>query len=133
MIDRATILRGVLVTLVILVPPVAVIRTLLGSQSSSPLWNLIVVVFLVSFVVGGALTAARAPSAPMKHAAVVGAVAFGTALAGGLLRNALTGWSLGLAGLVTALLLWQIATSLAMLGGFLAGRRRGAAAAKEAQ
>ena len=124
MIDRSTIVRGVLVTLAILVPPVAVIRTLLGSQSSSPLWNLIVVAFLVSFVVGGAVAATKAPDAPMKHAAATGAAAFGLALAGGLLRNAVTGWSLGLAGLVTALLLWQIATSLAMLGGFVTTRRR---------
>ena len=124
MIDRATIVRGVLVTLAVLVPPVAIIRTLLGSQSSSPLWNLIVVAFLVSFVVGGAVTAAKAPDAPMKHAAIAGAAAFGVALAGGLIRNAATGWSLGLAGVVTAVLLWQIATSLAMLGGFVTTRRR---------
>ena len=124
MIDRSTIVRGVVVTLAILVPPVAVIRALLGSQSSSPLWNLIVVAFLVSFVVGGGVAATKAPDAPMKHAAATGAVAFGIALAGGLIRNAVTGWSLGLAGLVTALLLWQIATSLAMLGGFLTTRRR---------
>ena len=124
MIDRSTIVRGVLVILAVLVPPVAIIRTLLGSQSSSPLWNLIVVAFLVSFVVGGAVTAGKAPDAPMKHAAIAGATAFGLALAGGLVRNAVTGWSLGLAGLVTAVLLWQIATSLAMLGGFVATRRR---------
>ena len=124
MIDRPTVVRGVIVTLVLLVPPVAVIRTLLGARSSSPLWNLIVVVFLVSFVVGGAVTAARADEAPMKHAAIAGAAAFGLALAGGLVRNAVTGWSLGLAGVLTALLLWQIATSLAMFGGLLASRRR---------
>ncbi len=122
--DRNTIVRGVVVTLAILVPPVAVIRTLLGSQSSSPLWNLIVVAFLVSFLAGGAVAATKAPDAPMKHAAAAGAAAFGIALAGGLVRNAVTGWSLGLAGLITALLLWQIATSLAMLGGFVATRRK---------
>ena len=124
LIDRTTIVRGVLVTLALLVPPVAVVRTLLGSQSSSPLWNLIVVAFLVSFVVGGGVAAARAADAPMKHAAIAGGAAFGLALAGGLIRNAVTGWSLGFAGLVTALLLWQIATSLAMFGGFVATRRR---------
>ena len=127
-IDRGTIVRGVIVILVVLVPPVAIIRTLLGSQSSSPLWNLIVVAFLVSFVAGGAVTAAKAPASPMKHAAVAGAAAFGLALAGGLVRNAVSGWSLGLAGLVTAVLLWQIATSLAMLGGLIATRRRRAEA-----
>jgi hypothetical protein len=127
-IDRNTILRGVVVTLALLVPPVAVIRTLLGAASTSPLWNLIVVAFLVSFVAGGAVAATRAPDAPLKHAAASGAAAFGIALAGGLVRNAVTGWSLGLAGLVTALLLWQIATSLALLGGFFTSRRRRTAA-----
>jgi hypothetical protein len=123
-IDRNTVVRGVVVTLALLVPPVAVIRTLLGPDSDSPLWNLIVVVFLVSFPVGGAVAANRAPTSPLKHAAAAGAAAFGVALLFGLVRNAVTGWSLGLAGAVTALLLWQIATSLALLGGGGAGRRR---------
>ena len=124
MIDRSAVAKGVVLTLALLVPPVAVIRTLLGAPSSSPLWNLIVVVFLVSFPIGGGFAATKSADAPMKHAAITGAAAFGIALAGGLVRNALTGWSLGLAGLVTALLLWQIATSLALLGGFLTTRRR---------
>lgn len=123
-LDAATVLRGTAVVLGILVPPVVVIRTLLGPESESPLWNLIVVVFLVSFVAGGAFTAARAAAAPMKHAAAAGAAAFGIALVIGLLRNLLSGWSLGLAGAVTALLLWQIATSLALVGGLLGRRRR---------
>ncbi|HUS62412.1 MAG TPA: hypothetical protein VMY34_09460, partial [Acidimicrobiales bacterium] len=77
-----------------------------------------------SFVIGGASAATSASAAPLKHAAVSGAVAFGMALVGGLVRNAVTGRSLGFAGLVTALLLWQIATSLSLLGGALGSRRR---------
>ena len=124
MIDRSVVGRATALILLLLVPPVVVIRTLLGPSSDSPLWNLIVVAFLVSFVVGGVVAAGRAPAAPLKHAAVSGAVAFGIALLFGLLRNLLTGWSLGLAGVVTALLLWQIATSLSLLGGVLGNRRR---------
>lgn len=123
-LDRGVVARAVAVVLVLLVPPVVFIRTILGPDSDSPLWNLIVVAYLVSFVVGGAYAAKVAPAAPVKHAAAAGAGAFGVALVVGLLRNLLTGWSLGLAGLVTALLLWQIATSLAVVGGLLAGRRR---------
>jgi hypothetical protein len=126
-LDRRTVLEGAGLTLLVLVPPVVVIRSLLGPESDSPLWNLIVVVFLVAFVAGGVVTAKRAPDAPLKHAAAAGAAAFGVALVIGLLRNALTGWSLGLAGIVTALLLWQIATSLSLLGALL-GRRRSASA-----
>ena len=124
MIDRPTVLRATAVILGILVPPVVVIRTILGPDSGSPLWNLIVIAFLVSFVAGGVVAALRAPAAPLKHAAAAGAAAFGVALLIGLVRNLLTGWSLGLAGLVTALLLWQIATSLSMLGGVFGNRRR---------
>jgi hypothetical protein len=126
-LDRRTVLEGAGLTLLVLVPPVVVIRSLLGPESDSPLWNLIVVVFLTAFVAGGVVTAKRAPEAPLKHAAAAGATAFGVALVIGLLRNALTGWSLGLAGIVTALLLWQIATSLSLLGALL-GRRRSASA-----
>ena len=124
MIDRGVVARSAAVVLGILVPPVVLIRTVLGPKSDSPLWNLIVVVFLVSFVTGGVIAASRAPDAPLRHAAATGAVAFGVALLVGLLRNLLTGWSLGLAGIVTALLLWQIATSLSLLGGVIGSRRR---------
>jgi hypothetical protein len=113
-----------MVTLVLLVPPVVLIRTIVGPGSDSPLWNLIVVAFIVSFVAGGAVAGGRAATSPMKHAAASGAIAFGIALLFGLVRNAVTGWSLGLAGAVTALLLWQIATSLSLVGGVLAARRR---------
>ena len=123
-LDRKVIVRAAAVTLAVLVPPVIAIRTLVGPSDDSPLWNLIVVLFLVSFVVGGAVAGAKAPDSPLKHAAATGAVAFGVALLLGLLRNLLTGWSLGLAGVVTALLLWQIATSLSLLGGLLGRRRR---------
>jgi hypothetical protein len=84
----------------------------------------IVVLFIVSFVAGGAHTAGRAGHGPIKHAAAAGAAAFAIALVIGLVRNAATGWSLGLAGFVTALLLWQIAVSLATIGGLLGRRRR---------
>ena len=123
-LDRGVVARGIAVVLVILVPPVIVIRSILGPASDSPVWNLIVVLFIVSFVVGGAVTGSRAATSPLKHAAVAGAGAFGVALVAGLLRNLLTGWSLGLAGFITALLLWQIATSLALLGGVVGRRRR---------
>jgi hypothetical protein len=123
-IDRTVVVRGALVVLALLVPPVVLIRSVLGPDSDSPLWNLIMVVFLVSFPVGGAVAANRSVRAPLQHAAAAGAAAFGAALLFGLVRNLLTGWSLGLAGLVTALLLWQIATSLALLGGAVAARRR---------
>jgi hypothetical protein len=123
-LDRGVLVRAVALILGLLVPPVVVIRTILGPDSDSPLWNLIVLAYLVSFVVGGAYAAKAASQAPVKHAAAAGAGAFGVALVVGLLRNLLTGWSLGLAGFVTALLLWQIATSLALVGGLLGRRRR---------
>ena len=123
-LDRGVLVRAVALILGLLVPQVVVIRTILGPASDSPLWNLVVVAYLVSFVVGGAYAARAAPAAPIKHAAAAGAGAFAAALVLGLLRNLLAGWSLGLAGVVTALLLWQIATSLALVGGLLGRRRR---------
>ena len=123
-VDPAAIVAGAGVTLAVLIPPVAIIRALVGSRDDSSLWSAIPVAFLVAFALGGGVAARRAPAGPVKHAAVAGAAAFAVALAIGLVRNAMTGWDLSVAALVTAILFWQIAVAVSVVGGVLASRRR---------
>ena len=123
MIDHAAVLRGAAVALAVLVPPVAVVRALLGNDDDSALWSVIPLAFLVAFTAGGSVAARRSTRAPLVNGAVAAGAAFGAALAVGVVRNLLTGWSMGIAALVTAVLFWQIAASLGMLGAFLAVRR----------
>lgn len=123
MIDRAAALTGAGVALAVLVPPVAIVRALLGNDDDSPLWSVIPVAFLVAFTAGGSVAARRAPDAPYANGAAAAAAAFGAALLVGVIRNLVSGWSMGLAALVTAALFWQIAASLGMVGAFFAVRR----------
>ena len=123
MIDRAAVLRGAAIALAVLVPPVAIVRALLGNDDDSPLWSVIPLAFLIAFIAGGSVAARRAAQAPYVNGAVAAGAAFGAALAVGVVRNLVTGRSMGVAALVTAVLFWQIATSLGMLGAFVAVRR----------
>ena len=123
MIDRAAVLRGAAVALAVLVPPVAIVRALLGNDDDSALWSVIPVAFLLAFTAGGSVAARRADRAPFVNGAAAAGAAFGVALGAGVVRNLVTGWSMGIAALVTAVLFWQIAASLGMLGAFVAMRR----------
>ena len=116
-------MRAAAVILAILVPPAAIVRVFLGGDTQSSLWYVVVGAYVVSFVAGGQVAGRWAPQAPLKHAAAAGIAAFGVALALGVVRNLVTGRPMGAAALVTALLLWQIAASLSLLGGGLAARR----------
>ena len=116
------VVRAAGLILAILVPPVVVIRALLGTESDSPLWYLIVVAFFVSFYVGGRFAGRAEPATAVKHAAVSGAVAFGAAVAVAVVRNLVVGRPMGLAALVTVLVFSQVAVSISALGGFRARR-----------
>ncbi|HEX7168886.1 MAG TPA: hypothetical protein VF230_18050, partial [Acidimicrobiales bacterium] len=74
-VDRVALARGVAVIVAILVPPVVFVRAMLGSESESPLWTLIPLAFVLGFTIGGIAAARRAPVAPVKHAALAGAIA----------------------------------------------------------
>ena len=127
-LDRDAVLPAVAVILAILVPPVTVVRALLGSNSDSPLWYVVLLAFFASFVAGGAVAANRAEASPLTQAALAAAIAFGAAVVVAVIRNVVTGRSMGVAAFVTAILFAQIAVSLSVLGAFLARRRRRAAA-----
>jgi len=122
-LDSAAVMRGVAVTLAILIPPVIIVRAYLGSRSDSPVLYAVLLAFLASFPAGGAAAASRAPSSRMTNAAVTGGLAFGVAFAASVARNVVTGRSMSLAGVLFAAVLSSIAVTLAMTGGFLAGRR----------
>ena len=122
-IDRSAVVRGASIALAVLVPPIAIVRALLGGDDDSPLWTVIPLAFLVAFPVGGFFAARRAMSAPYVNGAAAAGTAFGIALLVGLVRNLVSGWSMGMAALVTAVLFWQIAASLGLAGAFLAVRR----------
>jgi hypothetical protein len=117
------VVRGVIVTLAILVPPVVIVRILLGPDADSPLLYLVLLAFLVSFFVGGRTAASRAPELPLKHAAVTGAVAFGVAFAVAVVRNLATGRSMTLGGVLFAIVVWGTATTISTIGAALGGRR----------
>ena len=116
--------RAAAVILAILVPPVVIIRALLGTESDSPLWYLVVVAFFVSFFVGGRVAGRADPANAGKHGALAGAVAFGAAVLVAVVRNVVTGRPMGLAALVTVLVFSQVAMSVSALGGLLARRAR---------
>lgn len=123
-LDRGAVVPAALVTLAILVPPFAVLRALLGTGSDSPVLSLVVLVFFVSFLTGGAVAARRSPASPLRHSAAAAALAFSAVVAAAVARNIATGRPMGVPALVTALLLTQIAVSLAVVGGLLGRRRR---------
>ena len=123
MITWPAVLRGAAVALAILVPPIAIVRAWLGNDDDSPLWSIIPIAFLVAFPAGGFVAARRSPSTPYVNGAAAGAAAFGAALAFGLVRNLATARPMGVAAFVTAVLFWQIATALGLLGAYAAGRR----------
>ena len=122
MVNTGVVVRAAGLILAILVPPVVVIRALLGTESDSPLWYLIVVAFFVSFYVGGRFAGRAEPATAVKHGAVAGAVAFAAAVVVAVLRNLVVGRPMGLAALVTVLVFSQVAVSISALGGFRARR-----------
>jgi hypothetical protein len=123
-VDKGVVVRGAGIGLAVLVPPVAIVRALLGNDDDSPLWTIVPLAFLLAFPLAGGVAARRAPTAPLAHGALAAAAAFGVALLGGIVRNLVAGWSMTLAAFVTGVLFWQIAISLGVLGAYLAGRRR---------
>ena len=126
MVRWDVVARAAAVILAILVPPVIVIRALLGTESDSPLWYLVVVAFFVSFFVGGRVAGRAEPATAVKHAALAGAVAFGVALLVAVVRNLVVGRPMGLAALVTVLVFSQVAVSISAFGGLMARRRAAA-------
>ena len=124
MIDRGAVTVAAGFALAILIPPIVVVRVLLGNDEDSALWSVIPIAFAAAFVFGGMQAARRAPASPYTNAAAAGALAFGIALLGGVARNLIGGGSMSAAALISGLLFWQIAIALSLLGGFVANRRR---------
>jgi len=122
-VNVGAVARGAATTLVILLPAFVLVRLAVGDDSSSPLLYLVLVAFLLSFTIGGAVAGHGAPDLPLKHAAAAGAVAFGIAFAIAVVRNLATGRAMTMGGILFALVLWGTATTIATIGA-LVGRRR---------
>lgn len=124
-VDPRTIGTAVLVTLAITLPPVWVVRIMKGDDlagSESNLWFLGPLALLIGFSVGGHLAARRRPDTPLLHSVLTGLVAYGLIAVFTIIRRAITG---GGVGILSLLLLGQIAVSVALLGGYVAMRRAG--------
>jgi ABC-type Na+ efflux pump permease subunit len=126
-LEPAALIRGAAAYLVIAVPCALVISLAHGHDTpgqESSLWVVAaVLVLLVAPVVGGLVAGTAQPSAPLTHAAAAVGVPAGLFLVVriivGLVRGSLT------AGQVVSFLLYLVVfTGLAVVGGYLAFRRR---------
>lgn len=127
-LDPRAVARGATGYLVVAVPSGIAIAALKGNDSvgrESNLWVLAaVLVLLVAPFVGGALAGQAQPDTPLAH----GAAAVGLPAAALLFVRALVGLVRGdltLAQAVSFVLFVQVFTGLAMLGAYLASRRKG--------
>ena len=125
-LDRRTVLAAAGWILVIVLPVVEVVRALRsgdGPNDESAMWVLPVVAVFAAFPIGGFIAARRQPAAPLVHAIAAGALAVAVTEAIAAVRLALKG-DLDAGTIVFMLLYLQIAVSLSVLGGYVAGRRR---------
>jgi len=127
-LDPRAVVRGATGYLAVAVPSGIAIAALKGNDSvgrESNLWVLAaVLVLLVAPLAGGGLAGRAQPDAPLVH----GAAAVGLPAAALLLIRAVVGLvqgNLTLAQTVSFVLFVQVFTGLAMLGAYLASRRKG--------
>jgi putative membrane protein (TIGR04086 family) len=133
-LDRASVVRGMVVTLAITVPPAIVVQLMDddGEMAGSNWARLAFLIILVGFATGGSVAARRQPSAPMAHGAAAAFAAWAVVQGLGIVRRLITGDPLEWLGFVFFGLL---AASTGAVGGLIADRIRfrrvGTAAAEE--
>lgn len=131
-LDRGTVVGGAAVALAISLPPTFVARALKGDDApgqESNLWIVAVVAMLVGFAAAGRWAALRRPDSPLVHSAAAAGLAFAAIVVFTVVRRLVAGEGLTVPLVVTLGLLGQITVSLAVLGGYLAVRRRRSPAA----
>lgn len=121
-LDRRTVWLGAALGAAIYLPPIFVVRAVRAAGSGSTetaLWGVAVLGILLAFPIVGAWTSRRRPEAPMIHAIFAGAGAWVFILAVSLTSRAAAG-DLHAQAVVPALLMGEIAISLAMVGAWVA-------------
>jgi predicted permease len=124
-IDPRTVWLGGLLGAALVLPPIYVAQAVGDGNAGqdSALWVVPVVAIFVAFPVTGFWSARRQPATPLMHAALAGAVA-GVAMMSGSIAVRVARGEAGLAAVVAALLVLQIAISLSLAGAWWAGRRK---------
>lgn len=125
-IDWRAVADGAVITVMVTLGPTILVRLLKDSDldgQESNLWFVPLVALLVGAAWGGHRAARRRPDTPLLHAALAAACAFGAMAAVRLARAAWTG-DVTVPLVVSMILLFQIAVSLAVVGGYVAMRRR---------
>lgn len=126
-VDRRSVLEGALLALAVALPPVWLVLILKGNElagEESNAWLLVPVALLAGFGLGGYRAGSSPSTSPLTNAAAAGAVAFGAITAYSLVRRAIGSDPITVAVVVRMLLLAQICISVALLGGYVAYRRR---------
>jgi len=118
------VLTGGAVGLALLSVPIGVAAAAFGTEADSPLWLIVTPAFVVAFVAAGVVAARRSPAAPARHGAAAGGAALVVVFTFAVLRNLVTGGTLGAASVVTIVFALLFGTSLAIVGGVLATRQR---------
>jgi hypothetical protein len=123
-LDRRAVGRGAAAYVTIAVPCGLLIAVAQPSDTSGLWAAAAVLVFLVAPVVGGAVAAANSPGTPLTHAAVAvggpAAIFLVARIVVGIARGDLTGSQV-----ISFILYLIVFTGLAVLGGYVAFRRKG--------
>ncbi|HEV2368562.1 MAG TPA: hypothetical protein VGR90_01725 [Acidimicrobiales bacterium] len=140
--ERASLVRGVVVTLVLAVPTVVAVRAAKGgdlSGAESNLWLYAVGIVLVAYAVGGFVAAMRCLDLPLSHSALGAAIAFVLMAVGSGVAAVADGNHIHAGVVLGGVLLGALCVSAAVLGGYgsvwwaeRARRRRGPSSAGSA-
>lgn len=123
-LDLRSVAEAALLTLAVVVPPVAVVLILESDDvnAESSLWMATPFILLAGFGFGGWTAGRRHRDLPMYHAAAAGAAAFLAVATISVVRR-LVGDGISLVYLTRLVLLGIICVSAALLGGYVAARR----------
>ena len=126
-LDVRAAARAAAITVAVAAVPIAAVRLVVGDEAEGGernLWVVPVVALFVAFAVGGHLAARAGPSAPYRHAATSAGMAFAVFVVFTLARRLAAGDGLTVPLVVTLAVLGQVSVSFALLGGYVAWRRR---------
>jgi hypothetical protein len=126
-LDRRSVVEGALLALAVAVPPIGLIVMLRGGElagEESNAWLLVPVALLVGFALGGYRAGSTESGSPLTNAAAGGGLAFAAITLYSLIRRAVASDPITFEVVVRMVLLAQICTSTALLGGYVAYRRR---------